>query len=51
MASKTDYANWCHMLIQGKDFVIDEILEALLEDAFINIEETWVYDNEEYRNE
>jgi len=41
MATKKDYAKWALMLIEGDDYIVSDLLEALLEDGYINAREEW----------
>lgn len=47
MATKEQYAKWCLMLIEGEDFMVDDIFEALHDDHFVNDADEWADDEEE----
>lgn len=47
MASIDQYARWCMMLIEGEDFMVDDIFEALQEDGYIDEDQEWVVDEED----
>jgi hypothetical protein len=47
MATKKQYAEWCMKLIDGDDLVVDEIMEALIDDGFINDDSEWLTDEDE----
>jgi hypothetical protein len=34
MATAEQYAKWCMMLIEGEDYIYDDIFAAMLEDGF-----------------
>lgn len=44
MASKTQYAKWCSLLIQGYDHMVDDIYDSLLEDGYIDVDQDWICD-------
>lgn len=47
MADKKDYAKWCVMLIEGDDYIVDDIYEALHDDGFVDEDQEWNYDHED----
>ena len=41
------YAQWCLMLIEGDDYMYDDIFAAMFKDGFTNKDGEWLYgDNE-----
>jgi hypothetical protein len=51
MATIEKYAKWCLMLIEGNDYIVDEIYEALYEDGFIDENQKWNNNEDEYEDE
>jgi hypothetical protein len=47
MATAKQYAEWCLMLIDGDDHMVDDIYEALYDDGYIDHDQEWVSDDEE----
>ena len=47
MATKKEYAKWCMMLIEGEDFMVDDIFEAMHDDGFIDEGQEWVSEDED----
>jgi hypothetical protein len=47
MATAKQYAEWCVKLIEGEDYLVDDILEALYDDGYIDDTQEWVYDDDE----
>jgi hypothetical protein len=47
MATKKEYAKWCMMLIEGEDFMVDDIFEAMHDDGFIDDGQEWVSEDED----
>ena len=47
MASKKQYAQWCTMLIEGDDYVLDDIHSALLDDNFVTADHEWIEDEDD----
>jgi hypothetical protein len=47
MATKKQYALWCMQLIDGNDMVVDDVMEALIDDGFINSDENPFLDIED----
>lgn len=47
MATAEQYAKWCMMLIEGQDHDVDDILEALYDDGFVDSDQEWIYDEDE----
>lgn len=43
MASRRQYANWCLKLIEGDDYMVEDIFQALREDDFTNECDEWRY--------
>ena len=39
---ETKYAKWCMMLIEGDTHMIEDIIEALLEDKLIDYNHEWI---------
>ena len=47
MATARQYAEWCLKLIEGEDYLVDEILEAMYDDGFIDADQEWLYDEDD----
>lgn len=47
MASREEYAKWCLHLIEGDDYILDDVMAALYEDGFIDEGNDWVYDEDD----
>ena len=47
MATAEQYAKWCLMLIEGDDYMWDDIFAAMLEDGFANEDGEWIYKDSE----
>lgn len=47
MATAKEYARWCMMLIEGEDYIVDDIFEAMHDDGFIDDDHEWNYDEDE----
>lgn len=44
MATKGQYASWLVSIIEGNDYLIDEIYESLLEDGYTDVEGNFIGD-------
>ena len=44
MASRGQYAEWLVAIIEGNDYLIDEIYEALLDDGYTDTEGNFIGD-------
>ena len=42
MANINQYANWCLKLINGEDLIIDDILDSLYDDNYIDNDQEWI---------
>lgn len=47
MATAEQYAKWCMMLIEGEDYIYDDIFAAMLEDGFVDEDQEWVDEEDE----
>ena len=47
MASRDEYAMWCMKLIEGEDYMINDIMAALYEDGYVDEDQEWVYEEDE----
>ena len=48
MTTVEQYAKWCMMLIEGDDYMWDDIFAAMFKDGFTNEDGEWIYrDNED----
>ncbi len=47
MATAKQYAKWCMMLIEGEDYIVDDIFEAMHDDGFIDNDQEWLIEEED----
>lgn len=47
MASRKQYAKWCLQLIEGEDYMVDDIFLAMREDEFVDQDDEWMDDDDE----
>lgn len=47
MASRKQYAKWCLQLIEGEDFMVEDILESMREDEFVDQDDEWQEDSDD----
>lgn len=47
MATAEQYARWCMRLIDGDDHIIDDILEAMYDDGFVDEDQEWVSEEDD----
>jgi len=48
MATAEQYAKWCIELIDGNDHIVDDIFEAMYDDGFIDEDQEWSAEDDEY---
>ena len=47
MASRKQYAKWCLQLIEGEDYMVDDIFLAMREDEFVDQDDEWMDDDDD----
>lgn len=47
MASRKQYAKWCLQLIEGEDYMVEDILESMREDEFVDQDDEWQEDSDD----
>ena len=48
MATAEQYAKWCMELIDGNDHIVDDIFEAMYDDGFVDEDQEWNVEDDDY---